>query len=319
MQTAQKKMSQASDQQAAAWRLADSMLKRGNKEKLPLLKDCQSDVDCAAKCNEFFLQKVENLVNGVSTSPESSDTMASAREFIKCLAKGTPSFELSCVGIATTKKAIRSMGTTKAIGVDGLHCDFWKEYCEDLAPFVTTMINSSISSGTYPTLFKDAIVVPVFKGGRKNRDDPASYPYQSCQPCPRFLRLVIGQFLDYLDEHNLLPAAQHGFRRGHSTVTALVNTIKRWTHQKGAAIASFDYSAAFDTIDKATVQQRLEDIGASEKGHLTAICPQIRYAIPSGRHVPEGHVSGVRGWDLHVANRSIPCAASRGHFLKKVV
>ena len=32
----------------------------------------------------------------------------------------------------------------------------------------------------------------------------------------------------------------------------------------GAAIASFDYSAAFDTIDKNTVQQRLEDIGAHD-------------------------------------------------------
>ena len=71
--------------------------------------------------------------------------------------------------------AIRSMGTTKAIGVDGLPCAFWKEYCEDLAPFVNLVINTSIKTGIYPTLFKDAIVVPVFKGGRKDRKDPASY------------------------------------------------------------------------------------------------------------------------------------------------
>ena len=32
---------------------------------------------------------------------------------------------------------------------------------------------------------------------------------------------------------------------------------------KGSAIASFDYSAAFDTISKETVKQRLEDIGAA--------------------------------------------------------
>ena len=86
--------------------------------------------------------------------------MTEAREFIKSLAKGTFCFELTSVGIATTKRAIRSMGTTKAIGVDGLPCSFWKEYCEDLAPFVTTMINMSIKTGTYPSLFKDAIVVP---------------------------------------------------------------------------------------------------------------------------------------------------------------
>ena len=192
--------------------------------------------------------------------------MASARDFIKDIAKGTPSFELNCVGVATTKKAIRSMGSTKAIGVDGLPCAFWKKYCDDLAPFVTLLINTSIMTGTYPTLFKDAIVVPVFKGGRKDREDPASYRPISILPAlSKVLEtIVVEQFLDYLDENSLLPPAQHGFRRSHSTVTALVKTIQKWSNQKGSAIASFDYSAAFDTISKETVQQRLEDIGAAE-------------------------------------------------------
>ena len=76
--------------------------------------------------------------------------------------------------------------------------------------------------------------------------------------------VVVDQFLDYLDENHLLPPAQHGFRRGHSTVTALVKAIQEWTSQKGSAIASFDYSAAFDTVSKETVQQRLDDIGARD-------------------------------------------------------
>ena len=40
--------------------------------------------------------------------------------------------------------------------------------------------------------------------------------------------------------------------------------IEKWTSHKESAIASFDYSAAFDTISKETVQQRLEDIGAAD-------------------------------------------------------
>ena len=266
MQTAMKRLSEASNQQAAAWRLADSTLKRDNSERLPLLKNCKSDVECATRCNDFFVEKVGKLVNGVKTSSETGETMTEAREFIKNLANGTPSFELNSVGMATTKKAIRSMGTTKAIGVDGLPCSFWKEYCEDLAPFVTTMINMSIRTGTYPSLFKDAIVVPVFKGDRKDREDPASYRPISVLPALSKVleKVVIDQFLGYLDDNNLLPPHQHGFRRAHSTVTALVKTIQKWTSQKGAAIASFDYSAAFDTINKETLQQRLEDIGAHD-------------------------------------------------------
>ena len=110
--------------------------------------------------------------------------------------------------MAATKKAIRSMGTTKAVGVDGLPCSFWKEYIV-LAPFVNLMINTSIKTGKYPALFKDAIVVPVFKGGRKDREDPASYRPISVLPAlSKVLEaVVIEQFLDYLDKFNLLPPA----------------------------------------------------------------------------------------------------------------
>ena len=136
------------------------------------------------------------------------------------------------------------MGSTKAIGVDGLPCSFWKQYCNELAPFVNLVINTSIRTGTYPTMFKDAIVVPVFKGGRKDKEDPVSYRPISVLPAlSKVLEtIVIEQFLDYLDEHNLLQPAQHGFRQGHSTVAALVRTIQEWTSKKGAAIASFDFS-----------------------------------------------------------------------------
>ena len=262
MQTAMKKLTEASNRQAAAWRFADSMLKRGNTERLPLLRGSKSDAECASACNEFFLQKVDNLVKSVQTSPETGVTMGKARDFIKNIANQTHPFELNCVGISATKKAIRSMGSTKAIGVDGLPCAFWKKYCDDLAPFVNLLINTSIKTGTYPTLFKDAIVVPVFKGGRKDRKDPASYRPISVLPAiSKVLEtVVIDQFLDYLDKNDLLTPAQHGFRRNHSTVTALIKTIQKWTSQKGSAIDS----AAFDTVSKETVQQRLDDIGAAE-------------------------------------------------------
>ena len=109
-------------------------------------------------------------------------------------------------------------------------------------------------------------MVSVFKGGRKDMEDPAFYRPISVLPAlSKVLEtIVIEQFLDFLDENNLLPPAQHGFRQGHSTITALIKSIQKWTDQKGSAIASFDYSAAFDTISKETVQQRLDDVGAND-------------------------------------------------------
>ena len=59
MQTAVKKISEASNKQAAAWRLADSTLKRGNTERLPLLKCCKSDSEMMMMYQVYFPTHIE--------------------------------------------------------------------------------------------------------------------------------------------------------------------------------------------------------------------------------------------------------------------
>ena len=154
------------------------------------------------------------------------------------------------------------LGSTKAIGVDGLPCSFWKQFCDDLAPFVNVMVNTSVKTGTYPTLFKDAIVVPVFKGGRKDREDPASYRPISVLPAiSKVLEaIIIDQFLDYLDEYNLLPPAQHGFRQGHSTVTALVKTRTIFIFIARPLLNGFDESRDSGVALSKSVLRRREKV-----------------------------------------------------------
>ena len=146
MQTALQTLSGAPDRQAAAWRLAASVLNRGQTGKLPQLKDCSNDEECATKCNSFFIDKVDKLADGVKKSPKSADTMTSARQQLRSILRDRPPFELHNVGMEITKKAIRRMGTTKALGVDELPCSFWKCYCDELAPFVCSMVNASINT-----------------------------------------------------------------------------------------------------------------------------------------------------------------------------
>ena len=265
MQTALQTLTDAPNKQAAAWRLAGSVLSRGQTGDLPQLKGCRTDQESATMCNSFFIEKVDRLVDGVQKSSKSADIMASARQRLRSILGEQPVFGLHNVGIETTKKAIRSMGTTKALGVDELPCSFWKQYCDVLAPFVCSMANASINSGTYPTMFKEALVIPVHKGGRKDKSEPSSYrPIAILPALSKVLEtIVVEQLVNHLEEHGILPPAQHGFRREHSTVTALVRSLSRWTEGKGTAIASFDYSAAFDTISRKTVQDCLDDIGAS--------------------------------------------------------
>ena len=77
--------------------------------------------------------------------------------------------------MSTLKKTLRGLNTTPALGPDGLPMSLWKNTVTVLAPTLTNIVNSSIRSGFVPTRFKTAIVSPIYKGGGKPKDEPASY------------------------------------------------------------------------------------------------------------------------------------------------
>jgi hypothetical protein len=80
-------------------------------------------------------------------------------------------------------------------------------------------------------------------------------------------KVVERQLLSHMEEWDLLPDQQHGFRKHRSTDTALaqlthfLEAAKR--RKDKAFVASFDFSAAFDTIDPKVVSESLKRLGAS--------------------------------------------------------
>ena len=52
---------------------------------------------------------------------------------------------------------------TKGCSLDLLPTDLVKEYADDLAPLVTSIINESLKSGVVPAHLKQAIIVPILK------------------------------------------------------------------------------------------------------------------------------------------------------------
>ena len=71
---------------------------------------------------------------------------------------------------------------------------------------LTTLFNLSITLNKVPDEWKEAIVSPVFKGGRKDRQDPGSYRPISLTSCVArtMEKLVNGQVLNYLSTNSLL-------------------------------------------------------------------------------------------------------------------
>ena len=137
-----------------------------------------------------------------------------------------------------------------------------------VCPSITHAINSSITSGIVPSAFKAAIVRPILKKPGSDPELLSNYRPISLLP---FLskvleKAVAKQLTAHLEKNNLLARFQSGFRRCHSTETAIVritnDILSSNDSGKVTALVLLDLSAAFDTIDHEILLSRLQtDMG----------------------------------------------------------
>ena len=122
-----------------------------------------------------------------------------------------------------------------------------------LTPSITYIINRSIESGVFPCIWKNAKVNPIFKSGDK--DNVNNYRPISILPT---LSKIIEKWIEknlmlYLDKHTLLHKNQSGFRKNHSTESALILMKDTWlkaiNEGKLVGSAMIDFRKAFDLVD----------------------------------------------------------------------
>ena len=90
------------------------------------------------------------------------------------------------------------------------------------------IINLSIASSSYPSMWKRATVKPLHKGGP--HDTLNNYrPISLLPAASKILEGVIrDQVYSHLQSHGLLSPCQSGFRPGHSTSTTLLHVTNKW-------------------------------------------------------------------------------------------
>uniref|UniRef100_A0AAQ6IQI3 Reverse transcriptase domain-containing protein n=1 Tax=Anabas testudineus TaxID=64144 RepID=A0AAQ6IQI3_ANATE len=138
-----------------------------------------------------------------------------------------------------------------------------------LIPAITQIINTSVTTGTFPTSFKQAQITPLLK---KPSLDPSLVENYRPVSLLSFLaktleRAAFNQLSDFLSRNNLLDVNQSGFKSGHSTETALLTVVESLRVAKAAGKSSvlilLDLSAAFDTVNHQILMTALSDLGIS--------------------------------------------------------
>jgi len=93
-------------------------------------------------------------------------------------------------------------------------------------------------------------------------------------------RLVAPQFVTYLNTACLFPTTQSGFRRGHSTETAIIRVLSDLLdavdRDDTAVLVLLDLSAAFDTVDHGILLQRLQLTFGVDDTALAWFCSYLR-------------------------------------------
>ena len=159
-------------------------------------------------------------------------------------------------------KIISELKNKSSCGLDTIDAKIIKLGKSQLLPAITHIVNLSITTQTFPEIWKVAKVIPLDK--KKDSMDPENYrPVSLLSTVSKILeRSIFLQMVKYFEENNLIDSSHHGFQSGHNTATALIKMIDKWVESfdQGniSAVVALDMSAAFDLVNKSILLDKLE-------------------------------------------------------------
>ena len=170
----------------------------------------------------------------------------------------------------TTKEVnslIRLLKNNKPSGVPNLKTSVLKDALKILLIEFTYLINICLDKSYMPLTWKNGVITPIPKVGQSSK--PTDYRPISVLPAVSKVleRAVHNQLVYFLDTNGILDNRQHGFRKDHSTLSAVFDVTQHMYNNMDKRHVTYcafiDYSKAFDTLDHNILIKKLVNIGLS--------------------------------------------------------
>jgi hypothetical protein len=236
----------------------------------PTLPSCESMKSLSNRFCNFFIEKIILIRQKIVSSLTGSEQ----RTGESCLGDHAHPPLVDFALLSEDEVAgLVGKSPNKTCGLDPIPTWLLKENVDIMLPALTTIVNTSLSSGSFPSSLKDAIVTPILK--KNGLDCNNLKNYRPVSNTAFLSKLIEKSAMSCVNNHvlnnNLAQEFQSAYRSGHSTETALLRVksdiLNAVDDRQAVFLVLLDLSAAFDTIDHNIMLNRLSnDFGIS--GHV---------------------------------------------------
>ena len=212
--------------------------------------------------------------------------------------------------------ALINLKQTGTRGLDGIDGKILKLSTPFVTDTLTYIYNLCIDKHQFPTQFKQAKVIPLFKSG--DNSQPSNYrPISVLSLLSKPLEKHIHKHIyRHLDKFDLLHKNQSGFRKNHSCQTTLINLVDKWlnniNNNQFNGVLFIDFTKAFDLIDHDLLRKKLLLYGISEDSfkilssflhnRQQTVCINTKLSTPQPVKygVPQGSVLGPLLFSIYI-------------------
>ena len=144
--------------------------------------------------------------------------------------------------------------------------------CKETLAFPLLLLwQASLKYGKVPAELKTQFITPIYKKGDKSRAENYRPVSLTSHIIKVFERVLRNKIVKYLESNNILTGTQHGFRKGRSCLSQLLDHVdhisKQLLNDNEVDIIYLDYAKAFDKVDHQILKAKLSSLGISGKIH----------------------------------------------------
>ena len=163
---------------------------------------------------------------------------------------------------------LANLPQNKSIGLDNINSKILKIAAPFISSHLTRIINLSLNTGIFPTAWKSAKVIPIYKKG----DPTLKTNYRPISILPIISKIierhVSYSLYNYTSINNILHVNQSGFRPRHGCETSLLKISQNWytslNNKLAIGVLFLDFSKAFDRVKHVTLLKKLSMYNLSQ-------------------------------------------------------